>query len=224
MVIERIDSPADVKKLRREQIDVLASEIRDLLVRTCAVNGGHLAPNLGVVELTLALHKVLDLPTDKLVWDVSHQTYVHKILTGRRDRFDTIRKGGGISGFAMRSESPYDPFGAGHASTSVSSALGMALARDLMGGKEIVVAVIGDGALTGGLAYEALNNAGALRSPFVVILNDNEMSIAPNVGSIASYLSVLRTKPFANFVRRAGKMMLKRMPLGQAAKRAIEGA
>ncbi len=224
MVIERIDSPADVKKLRREQIDVLASEIRDLLVRTCAVNGGHLAPNLGVVELTLALHKVLDLPTDKLVWDVSHQTYVHKILTGRRDRFDTIRKGGGISGFAMRSESPYDPFGAGHASTSVSSALGMALARDLMGGKEIVVAVIGDGALTGGLAYEALNNAGALRSPFVVILNDNEMSIAPNVGSIASYLSVLRTKPFANFVRRTGKMMLKRMPLGQAAKKAIEGA
>ena len=224
MVIERIDSPADVKGLKREQIDVLASEIRDLLVRTCAVNGGHLAPNLGVVELTLALHKVLDLPSDKLVWDVSHQTYVHKILTGRRDRFGTIRKGGGISGFAMRSESPYDPFGAGHASTSVSSALGMALARDLMGGKENVVAVIGDGALTGGLAYEALNNAGALRTPFVVILNDNEMSIAPNVGSIASYLSVLRTKPFANFVRRTGKMMLKRMPLGQAAKKAIEGA
>jgi 1-deoxy-D-xylulose-5-phosphate synthase len=224
MVIERIDSPADVKKLKREEIDVLASEIRDLLVRTCAVNGGHLAPNLGVVELTLALHKVLDLPTDKLVWDVSHQTYVHKILTGRRDRFGTIRKGGGISGFAMRSESPYDPFGAGHASTAVSSALGMALARDLMGGKENVVAVIGDGALTGGLAYEALNNAGGMRTPFVVILNDNEMSIAPNVGSIASYLSVLRTKPFANFVRRTGKMMLKRMPLGQTAKKAIEGA
>jgi 1-deoxy-D-xylulose-5-phosphate synthase len=224
MVIERIDSPADVKNLPREQIDVLASEIRDLLVRTCAVNGGHLAPNLGVVELTLALHKVLDLPADKLVWDVSHQTYVHKILTGRRDRFGTIRKGGGISGFAMRSESPYDPFGAGHASTSVSSALGMALARDLMGGKENVVAVIGDGALTGGLAYEALNNAGALRTPFVVILNDNEMSIAPNVGSIASYLSVLRTKPFANLIRRTGKMMLKRMPLGQTAKKAIEGA
>ena len=224
MVIERIDSPADVKSLPREQIDVLASEIRDLLVRTCAVNGGHLAPNLGVVELTLALHRVLDLPADKLVWDVSHQTYVHKILTGRRDRFDTIRKGGGISGFAMRSESPYDPFGAGHASTSVSSALGMALARDLIGGKENVVAVIGDGALTGGLAYEALNNAGALRTHFVVILNDNEMSIAPNVGSIASYLSVLRTKPFANFVRRTGKMVLKRIPLGQAAKKAIEGA
>ncbi len=224
MVIERIDSPADVKRLKRKEIDVLASEIRDLLVTTCAVNGGHLAPNLGVVELTLALHQVLDLPTDKLVWDVSHQTYVHKILTGRRDRFSTIRKGGGLSGFAMRSESPYDPFGAGHASTAVAAALGMALARDLVGGDETVVAVIGDGALTGGLAYEALNNAGALKTPFIVILNDNEMSIAPNVGSIAAYLSVLRTKPFANFVRRTGKEVLKRIPLGTAAKRAIEGA
>ena len=135
-MIERIDSPADVKRLRRNEIDVLASEIRDLLVRTCAVNGGHLAPNLGVVELTLALHRVLDLPVDKLVWDVSHQTYVHKILTGRRERFGTIRKGGGLSGFAMRSESPYDPFGAGHASTSVAAALGMAMARDLVGGNE----------------------------------------------------------------------------------------
>jgi len=224
MIIERIDSPDDVKGLEREEIDVLASEIRDLLVRTCAVNGGHLAPNLGVVELTLALHTVLDLPTDKLVWDVSHQTYVHKILTGRRDRFGTLRKGGGISGFAMRSESPYDPFGAGHASTAVAAALGMARARDLVGGDETVVAVIGDGALTGGLAYEALNNAGGTKSRFIVILNDNEMSIAPNVGSIASYLSVLRTKPFANFVRRTGKMVLDRLPLGGAAKKAIEGA
>lgn len=224
MVIERIDSPAGVKSLKRDEIDVLSSEIRDLLVRTCAVNGGHLAPNLGVVELTLALHRVLDLPKDRLVWDVSHQTYVHKILTGRRDRFSTIRKGGGISGFAMRSESPYDPFGAGHASTAVAAALGMATARDLLGGKERVVAVLGDGALTGGLAYEALNNAGNRRSQFMVILNDNEMSIAPNVGSISSYLSVLRSKPFANFVRRTGKEMLKRIPLGGAAKKAIEGA
>jgi 1-deoxy-D-xylulose-5-phosphate synthase len=224
MIIERIDSPADVKRLKRPQIDVLASEIRELLVRTCAANGGHLAPNLGVVELTLALHRVLDLPGDKLVWDVSHQTYVHKILTGRRERFSTIRKGGGLSGFAMRSESPYDPFGAGHASTGVAAALGMATARDLKRGKEKVVAVLGDGALTGGLAYEALNNAGGLRSQFMVILNDNEMSIAPNVGSIASYLSVLRSKPFANFVRRTGKEVLKRLPLGGAAKKAIEGA
>ncbi len=224
MVIERIDSPADVKRLKRKEIDVLASEIRELLVRTCAANGGHLAPNLGVVELTLALHRALDLPSDKLVWDVSHQTYVHKILTGRRERFGTLRKGGGLSGFAMRSESPYDPFGAGHASTAVAAALGMALARDLGGGDETVVAVIGDGALTGGLAYEALNNAGALRTQFLVILNDNEMSIAPNVGSIASYLSMLRSKPFANFVRKTGKMVLKRIPLGGAAKKAIEGA
>src|SRR5579871_4144953 len=151
MVIERIDSPADVKKLGRSDIDVLASEVRELLIRTCAANGGHLAPNLGVVELTLALHRVLDLPADKLVWDVSHQTYVHKILTGRRERFETLRKGGGLSGFAMRSESPYDPFGAGHASTAVSAALGMALARDLAGGDEKIFAVLGDGALTGGL-------------------------------------------------------------------------
>ncbi|HVA33380.1 MAG TPA: 1-deoxy-D-xylulose-5-phosphate synthase, partial [Candidatus Baltobacteraceae bacterium] len=224
MLLERIGSPADVKGLTREEIDLAASEIRDLLVRTCAVNGGHLAPNLGVVELTLALHRVLDLPKDRLVWDVSHQVYVHKILTGRRDRFHTIRKGGGLSGFAMRTESEYDPFGAGHASTSVSAALGMAHARDLTGGDETVVAVIGDGALTGGLAYEALNNAGALKSQFIVILNDNEMSIAPNVGSIASYLSVLRTKPLANFARRTGKMVLDRLPLGGAAKKAIESA
>jgi 1-deoxy-D-xylulose-5-phosphate synthase len=224
MIVERIDSPADVKRLSRVEIDQLASEIRDLLVRTCAVNGGHLAPNLGVVELTLALHRVLDLPKDKLVWDVSHQTYVHKILTGRRDRFHTIRKGGGLSGFAMRSESEYDVFGAGHASTAVSAALGMAQARDLVGGDETVVAVLGDGALTGGLAYEALNNAGQLKSRFIVILNDNEMSIAPNVGSIASYLSVLRSKPFARFARWTGKMVLDRIPLGGAAKKAIEGA
>ncbi len=224
MVLERIDSPADVKRLTREEIDVAASEIRDLLVRTCAVNGGHLAPNLGVVELTLALHRVLNLPADRLVWDVSHQVYVHKILTGRRDRFSTIRRGGGLSGFAMRSESEYDVFGAGHASTSVSAALGMARARDLAGGDEAVVAVIGDGALTGGLAYEAINNAGAMTSQFTVILNDNEMSIAPNVGSIASYLSVLRTKPLANFARRTGKLVLDHVPLGGAAKKAIESA
>jgi 1-deoxy-D-xylulose-5-phosphate synthase len=224
MIVERISSPADVKRVDRSDIETLACEIREMLVETCAVNGGHLAPNLGVVELTLALHRVLDLPHDKLVWDVSHQTYVHKILSGRRERFGTIRKGGGLSGFAMRSESEYDPFGAGHASTAVSAALGMAHARDLTGGDETIVAVIGDGALTGGLAYEALNNAGALRTQFIVILNDNEMSIAPNVGSIASYLSVLRTKPFANFARRTGKMVLDRIPLGGAAKKAIESA
>src|SRR5579872_6416793 len=224
MVIERVNSPADVKALTRAELDTLAREIRDMLVVTCSRNGGHLAPNLGVVELTLALHRVLDLPSDRLVWDVSHQAYVHKMLTGRRDRFHTLRKGGGISGFAMRSESEYDVFGAGHASTSVSSALGMAIARDLCGRTETVVAVLGDGALTGGLAYEALNNAGELPSNFIVILNDNEMSIAPNVGSMASYLSVLRSKPLANYVRERAKDVFDHLPFGNTARKAFASA
>ncbi|HVA27401.1 MAG TPA: 1-deoxy-D-xylulose-5-phosphate synthase [Candidatus Baltobacteraceae bacterium] len=224
MVIERINSPADVKALRRDELEVLAREIRDMLVVTCSRNGGHLAPNLGVVELTLALHRVLDLPSDKLVWDVSHQTYVHKILTGRRDRFATLRQGGGISGFAMRSESEYDHFGAGHASTSVSAAYGMAVARDLSGRDETIVAVLGDGALTGGLAYEALNNAGALNSNFIVVLNDNEMSIAPNVGAVASYLSMLRSKPLVNFVREKAKDVFEHIPFGGTARKAFASA
>jgi 1-deoxy-D-xylulose-5-phosphate synthase len=224
MVIDRIESPDDLKKLTRVEIDKLAQEIRDMLIAVCAQNGGHLAPNLGVVELTLALHRVLNLPADRIVWDVSHQVYVHKILTGRRDLFPTIRKGGGLSGFAMRTESEYDCFGAGHASTSVSAALGMVKARDLAHRNETIVAVLGDGALTGGLAYEALNNAGQLRSNFIVILNDNEMSIAPNVGSIASYLSVLRSKPISNLARATGKTVLDHLPLGGMAKKAIESA
>jgi 1-deoxy-D-xylulose-5-phosphate synthase len=223
-MIERINSPADVKALGRHELEPLAREIRERLIETCSRNGGHLAPNLGVVELTIALHRVLDLPHDKLVWDVSHQSYVHKLLTGRRDRFHTLRQGGGISGFAMRSESEYDHFGAGHASTSVSSALGMAIARDLAGRSETIVAVIGDGALTGGLAYEALNNAGQLHSNFIVVLNDNEMSIAPNVGSIASYLSVLRAKPFATFVRERAKDVFGHIPFGNAARKAFASA
>ncbi len=224
MILERIDSPADLRLLSRPEIDILAREIRALLITTCAQNGGHLAPNLGVVELTLALHRTLTLPPDKIVWDVSHQSYVHKILTGRRQRFATIRRGGGLSGFAMRSESEYDSFGAGHASTSVSAALGMVLARDMAHEKSTIVAVLGDGALTGGLAYEALNNAGGLKTNFIVILNDNEMSIAPNVGSIASYLSVLRSKPFANFAREKTKGVLDHMPFGDTAKKALESA
>ncbi|MFN2528221.1 MAG: 1-deoxy-D-xylulose-5-phosphate synthase [Candidatus Baltobacteraceae bacterium] len=224
MIIERIAGPADLKTLTRAEMDQLAGEIRELLISTCAQNGGHLAPNLGVVELTLALHRVLDLPTDRLVWDVSHQTYVHKILTGRRDRFSTLRQGGGLSGFAMRSESEFDVFGAGHASTSVSAALGMALARDLSHEHHAVVAVLGDGALTGGLAYEALNNAGQLKTNFIVILNDNEMSIAPNVGSIASYLSVLRSKPLANFAREKTKDVLDHIPFGGTARKALTTA
>ena len=179
---------------------------------------------MGVVELTLALHTVLDQPADKIVWDVSHQSYVHKLLSGRRDRFGTLRQAGGVSGFSMRSESIYDCFGAGHASTSVSAALGMVTARDLANEKTTIVAVIGDGALTGGLAYEALNNAGQLKTNFIVILNDNEMSIAPNVGSIASYLSTLRSKPFFNHARDVAKGVLDHVPMGKTARKALSTA
>ncbi|HVA38294.1 MAG TPA: 1-deoxy-D-xylulose-5-phosphate synthase [Candidatus Dormibacteraeota bacterium] len=221
MILDRIDSPSDLKRLSREELRALAGELRERIVEVCAQNGGHLAPNLGVVELTLALHYVLDSPHDKIVWDVSHQCYAHKLITGRRDRFDTLRQGGGLSGFAMRSESPHDAFGAGHASTAVSAALGMATARDLRGGGETVAAVLGDGALTGGLAYEALNNAGQRKSNFIVVLNDNEMSIAPNVGSIASYLSVLRARPLYRLARNTTKFVLGHVPFGGAAKRAL---
>jgi 1-deoxy-D-xylulose-5-phosphate synthase len=223
-MLERLGTPADLSGLNRTEIDRLAKEIRNVLIQVCAVNGGHLAPNLGVVELTLALHRVLDMRSDKVVWDVSHQSYVHKMLTGRAERIDTLRQGGGVSGFAMRSESEFDPFGAGHASTSISAALGMATARDLQGGKETVVAVIGDGALTGGLAYEAINNAGPMKTNFIVILNDNEMSIAPNVGSIASYLSVLRTKPWSTGARELAKDVLGHVPFGSTARRALSTA
>jgi 1-deoxy-D-xylulose-5-phosphate synthase len=224
MLIDRITSPRDLKALSRPDVDVLAAEIREQLVEACSKNGGHLGPNLGVVELTLALHKVLDAPKDKIVWDVSHQVYVHKMLTGRADRILTVRKGGGLSGFAMRSESEYDAFGAGHASTSISAALGMAEARDLSGGDETVVAIIGDGALTGGLAYEAINNAGQLKSNFIVILNDNEMSIAPNVGAMDRYLGTLRSKPLFNAARETVKGILGRVPFGDTARKALSTA
>ena len=224
MILERIASPRDLKALPRADIDPLASEIREQLVEACSKNGGHLGPNLGVVELSLALHKVLDAPKDKIVWDVSHQIYVHKMLTGRADRIMTIRKGGGLSGFAMRSESEYDAFGAGHASTSISAALGMAQARDLAGTDETVVAIIGDGALTGGLAYEAINNAGQLKTNFIVILNDNEMSIAPNVGAMDKYLGTLRSKPLFNAAREKVKDILGRVPFGDTARKALSTA
>jgi 1-deoxy-D-xylulose-5-phosphate synthase len=223
-MLDRLGVPADLSHLSRADIDLLAKEIRETLINVCAVNGGHLAPNLGVVELTLALHRVLDLNRDQIVFDVSHQAYVHKMLTGRAERIDTLRQAGGLSGFSMRSESKYDSFGAGHASTSISAALGMATARDLRGTKETVVAIIGDGALTGGLAYEAINNAGTLKTNFIVILNDNEMSIAPNVGSIASYLSVLRTKPLATSARERAKDVLGHVPFGTAARKALSTA
>ncbi len=224
MILERIASPADVKRLTRPELDQLAQDVRQTLIRVCAANGGHLAPNLGVVELTIALFRVLDLPQDSIVWDVSHQSYVHKLLSGRAGRFASLRQGGGISGFSMRSESEFDVFGAGHASTSISAALGMATARDLAGRADTVVAIIGDGALTGGLAYEAINNAGLLKTNFIVVLNDNEMSIAPNVGSIASYLGVLRSKPLFTRGREFAKGVLDHVPLGDAARKALSTA
>ncbi|MEA2690171.1 MAG: 1-deoxy-D-xylulose-5-phosphate synthase [Candidatus Eremiobacteraeota bacterium] len=224
MILDRIASPADVKRLTRPELDQLAVEVRETLIRVCAANGGHLAPNLGVVELTIALFRVLDLPQDAIVWDVSHQSYVHKLLSGRAARFATLRQGGGISGFSMRSESEFDSFGAGHASTSISAGLGMATARDLAGRHDSIVSIIGDGALTGGLAYEAINNAGLLKTNFIVVLNDNEMSIAPNVGSIASYLGTLRSKPLFTRGREIVKGALSHVPLGDTARKALSTA
>lgn len=191
-ILEQIKSPADLKYLSTMQLQTLATQIRELIIKTVAQNGGHLAPCLGTVELTLALHKVFACPRDKIVWDVGHQAYTHKILTGRREKFSTLRKKNGITGFPNRFESVYDAFGVGHASTSISAALGMAVARDLNRENYNVIAVIGDGALTGGEALEGLNNAGISKRRLIVILNDNEMSIAPNVGALSEYLSLIR--------------------------------
>jgi len=194
-LLDQINSPEDLKTLAREQLPDLAAAIRQLLVETVSRTGGHLAPNLGIVELTIALHRVFNSPRDKIVWDVGHQCYVHKILTGRRNRFHTLRQLGGISGFPRREESEHDAFGAGHGSTSISSALGLAVARDRQGEDFKVIAVIGDGAMSGGLALEGLNQAGHLTSDLIVVLNDNGMSISPNVGGIARYLSRVRMDP-----------------------------
>jgi 1-deoxy-D-xylulose-5-phosphate synthase len=196
-ILDRISSPQDVKGLDAAQVAQLASEVRDTLVSTVSVTGGHLAPNLGVVELTIGLLRALDLPADRLIWDVGHQSYVHKLLTGRRERFATLRQYGGVCGFPKRSESPYDMFDTGHASNSISVALGLAQARDAQAGEhpEHVVAVIGDGSLTGGMAFEALNHAGHLGTRLIVVLNDNEMSISENVGALASYLARVRLDP-----------------------------
>jgi len=195
-ILDRITGPEDLKKLSIRELNALSGEIREFLINTVSNTGGHIASNLGVVELTLALHRVFDTPKDKIIWDVGHQTYVHKILTGRKDRFDTLRQMDGISGFPKSEESIYDPFNTGHSSTSISAALGMARARDLVGENYCVAAVIGDGALTGGMALEALNDAGNARTNLLIILNDNGMSIAPNVGGLSRYLSRLRTRPF----------------------------
>lgn len=208
-LLNRIEKPEDVKALTVRELEQLASELRHFIIDTVSQNGGHLAPNLGTVELTLALYNVFSFPGDKLVWDVGHQAYTHKILTGRRDAFKTLRKKGGITGFPNRSESVYDAFGVGHASTSISAALGMALARDAKGEKNQVIAVIGDGALTGGESFEALNNAGDLGTKLIVILNDNEMSIDANVGAMSEYLSRIRIAPqYARAKRDMGSLLM----------------
>ncbi len=188
-LLDGVGLPSDLRRLGKDQLRQVADELRDAVVQAVSVTGGHLGAGLGVVELTVALHYVFDTPRDRLVWDVGHQAYPHKVLTGRRDRIETLRKGGGLSGFTRRAESEYDPFGAAHSSTSISAALGMAVARDLEGGDNHVVAVIGDGAMSAGMAFEALNNAGGLRSRLLVVLNDNAMSIAPPVGGLSHYLA-----------------------------------
>lgn len=192
-MLEKIQKPNDIKKIPADQLPALAEEIREFIIESLSKTGGHLASNLGVVELTIAMHRVFDLPKDKLIWDVGHQSYTHKILTGRKDGFETLRREGGISGFPKRSESDCDVFDTGHSSTSISAGVGYVRARELKKENYSVVSIIGDGALTGGMAYEALNNAARLKSNFIIVLNDNEMSITENVGGMSSYLSGLRT-------------------------------
>ena len=190
-LLDRVSTPADLRALPESELRQLADELRAETISAVSVTGGHLGAGLGVVELTVALHYVFDTPRDRLIWDVGHQAYPHKILTGRRDRIRTLRQGGGLSGFTKRAESEYDPFGAAHSSTSISAGLGMAVARDLSHGDNAVIAVIGDGAMSAGMAYEAMNNAGALHSRLIVILNDNDMSIAPPTGAMSAYLARL---------------------------------
>lgn len=212
-----IQSPVHVKKLTMDQLHLLADEIRHELITVLAKNGGHLGPNLGVVELTVALHRVFSTPTDKFVWDVSHQIYVHKLLTGRRDRFHTIRTTDGLNGFALRSESEHDCFGAGHAGTALSAALGMCAARDQKKGNESVVCIFGDAALTNGISFEALNNIGHTTKKFIAILNDNEWSIAKNVGAVSGYLNKLITHPSYNKLAKDFEKFLLRLPKGNVA-------
>jgi len=222
-LLETIASPADLKPLDRPALDQLAGELRAFILDSVSRTGGHLASNLGVVELTVALHHVFNTPEDRIVWDVGHQTYAHKILTGRRERMGTLRQTDGLSGFTKREESPYDAFVAGHSSTSISAALGMAVAAKLKGEARRVVAVIGDGAMTAGMAFEALNNAGAMDANLLVILNDNEMSISPNVGAMNSYLTKLLSGRFYNNLRRQGERLLANLPpIHELARRAEE--
>jgi len=224
--LDGVRSPADLRQLQEGHLRAVADELRQEVINAVSVTGGHLGAGLGVVELTVALHYVFDTPRDKLIWDVGHQAYPHKVLTGRRDRIRTLRQGGGLSGFTKRSESEYDPFGAAHSSTSISSALGMAVARDLTGGKNHVIAVIGDGAMSAGMAYEAMNNAGSMDSRLIVILNDNDMSIAPPVGAMSAYLSRLLSSKEYHSLRTFGRRVARLLPVGlsRAAARAEEYA
>ncbi len=212
MVLEKINSPADVKVLSAEELKALAAELRDIIIRTVSINGGHLASNLGVIELTIALHRVFDTPRDKIIWDVGHQSYSHKLLTGRKERFATIRKESGISGFPNRQESDHDAFGAGHSSTSISAALGILEGRDKTREAYKVIAVIGDGAMTGGLAFEGLNNAGHLKKDLIVILNDNEMSISQNVGALSAYMNRILTGDLYRKFKKETKTFLEGIP------------
>lgn len=225
-LLDRIVIPQDLKNLSADQLKQLANELRTETVDAVAKTGGHLGAGLGVVELTVALHYVFDTPNDRLIWDVGHQSYPHKILTGRRDRIRTLRQGGGLSGFTKRAESDYDPFGAAHSSTSISAALGMAVARDLEGKKHNVIAVIGDGAMSAGMAYEAMNNAGARNERLIVILNDNDMSIAPPVGAMSAYLARLISGKTYRTLRDIGKQLARHLPkfFGEKAGRAEEFA
>ncbi len=211
-LLDSINSPTDLRRIEVQQLREVADELRAETIRTVAATGGHLGASLGVVELTVALHYVFDTPNDRLLWDVGHQAYPHKILTGRRDRIRTLRQGGGLSGFTKRAESEYDPFGAAHSSTSISAGLGMAVARDLSGGSNNVIAVIGDGAISAGMAYEAMNNAGAMDRRLIVILNDNEMSIAPPVGAMSNYLARLLSSPTFMSLRDFGKQVADHLP------------
>jgi 1-deoxy-D-xylulose-5-phosphate synthase len=225
-LLDDVNVPADIRGFSADELKQLAGEVRDETIDAVSNTGGHLGASLGVIELTVALHHVFDTPDDRLIWDVSHQSYPHKILTGRRDRIRTLRQGGGLSGFTKRTESDYDPFGAAHSSTSISAGLGMSVARDLSGGSNNVIAVIGDGAMSAGMAYEAMNNAGSMDSRLIVILNDNDMSIAPPVGAMSAYLSrLISSKPYRS-IRHFAKEVAGKFPrrVGETARRAEEYA
>jgi 1-deoxy-D-xylulose-5-phosphate synthase len=225
-LLDRVETPADLRRLKEGDLRQLADELRAEMIDAVSVTGGHLGAGLGVVELTVALHYIFETPDDKLIWDVSHQCYPHKILTGRRDRIRTLRQGGGLSGFTSRKESEYDPFGAAHSSTSISAGLGYAVARDLAGRRNHVISVIGDGAMSAGMAYEAMNNAGAMHSRLIVILNDNDMSIAPAVGAMSAYLSrTISSRPYRS-VRHVARELSRQFPkpFQLAARRAEEYA